>query len=139
MEPARLESEALGLWLADGVYFNDNHGKERIEPQQIMIIEILVTCNRAQQTLGDHFAHGVFGQERITRIVKSTVLETERYPVPHRSDAKTISPIAAEIACRKVSDYLARTEVIKEHGLGVPKDIVAAEPPKVAPDPRVID
>jgi hypothetical protein len=29
----------------------DRHGKERIEPQKIMIVEILVACGHAQQTL----------------------------------------------------------------------------------------
>src|SRR5580693_3221045 len=53
------------------ILFTDSHGKERIEPQKIMIIEILVPCRYAQQTLGDQFAHGVFDKERITRIVKA--------------------------------------------------------------------
>src|SRR5258707_14995012 len=53
------------------IFFTDSHGKERIEPQKIMIVEILVACGHAQQTLGDQFAHGVFDKERITRIVKA--------------------------------------------------------------------
>src|SRR5258708_13650123 len=53
------------------ILFTDSHGKERIEPQKIMIIEILVPCGHAQQTLGDQFPHGVFDKERITRIVKA--------------------------------------------------------------------
>src|ERR1700746_3077411 len=54
------------------ILFTDRHGKERIESQKIMIIEILVPCSHAQQTLGDQFAHGMFNKERITRIVKAT-------------------------------------------------------------------
>ena len=53
------------------VLFTDNHGKERIEPQKIMIVEILIACGQAQQTLGDQFAHRMFDKERITRIVKA--------------------------------------------------------------------
>src|ERR1700757_232954 len=54
------------------ILFTDSHGKEWIEPQQIMIIEILVARGQAQQTLGDQFAHGVFGKERVTMIAKAT-------------------------------------------------------------------
>src|SRR2546430_15932886 len=54
------------------ILFTDSHGKERIEPQKIMIIEILVPCGQAQQTLGNQFAHGVFGKERVAMIVKAT-------------------------------------------------------------------
>ena len=54
------------------ILFTDSHGKERIEPQKIMIIEILVPCGQAQQTLGNQFAHGVFGKEWVAMIVKAT-------------------------------------------------------------------
>ena len=37
---------------AKRILFTDSHGKERIQPQKIMIIEILVPCGHAQQTLG---------------------------------------------------------------------------------------
>src|ERR1700752_1439520 len=95
------------------ILFTDSHGKERIEPQKIMIVEILVPCGHAQQTLGDQFAHGVFDKERITRIVKAAGqgpgdaqalidLTQEQHP-----------PITAEITCRKVGDDPTRTEVIK--------------------------
>jgi hypothetical protein len=53
------------------IFFTDRHGKERIEPQKMMIIEILVTCSQPQQTLGHQFAYGVFGQERVTQIAKA--------------------------------------------------------------------
>ena len=35
------------------ILFTHSHGKERIEPQKIIIVEILVACGQAQQTLGD--------------------------------------------------------------------------------------
>lgn len=42
------------------------------ESQQIMIIEILVPRRQAQQTLGNQFTHGVFGEERVALIAKAT-------------------------------------------------------------------
>ena len=101
------------------ILFTDSHGKERIEPQKIMIIEILVPCRHAQQTLGDQFAHGVFDQERITRIVKAAGQGPRDAQALIDLTQEQHPPIAAEIACRKVGDYLARTEVIKtkEQGL----------------------
>jgi len=95
------------------ILFTDSHGKERIEPQKIMIIEILVPCGHAQQTLGDQFAHGVFDKERITRIVKAAGQGPRDAQALIDLTQEQHPPIAAEIACRKVSDYLARTELIK--------------------------
>src|SRR5215470_3816929 len=104
------------------ILLTDSHGKERIEPQKIMIVEILVACGQAQQTLGDQFAHGVFNKERITHIVKAAGqgpgdaqalidLAQEQHP-----------PIAAQIASRKVGHYPARTEVIKTEEQGLRTD-----------------
>ena len=36
-----------------GIFFTDSHSKERIEPQKIMIVDILIACGHSQQTLGD--------------------------------------------------------------------------------------
>ena len=101
------------------ILFTDRHGKERIDSQKIMIIEILVPCSHAQQTLGDQFAHGVFDKERITRIVKAAGQGPRDAQALIDLTQEQHPPIAAEIACRKVSDYLARTELIKtkEQGL----------------------
>src|SRR6476660_1963047 len=95
------------------IFFTDSHGKERIEPQKIMIVEILVACGHAQQTLGDQFAHGVFDKERITRIVKAAGQGPRDAQALIDLTQEQHPPIAAEIACRKVSDSLARTELIK--------------------------
>jgi hypothetical protein len=87
-----------------------------------MIVEILVPCGHAQQTLGDQFGHGMFDQERITCIVKAagqgprdaqTLIDLTQQQHP---------PIAAQIACRKVGDYLTRTEVIKTEEQGLRAD-----------------
>ena len=53
------------------ILFTNHHGKERIESQKIMIIEILVASGQPQQTLGNEFAHGVFDQERVAQIAKA--------------------------------------------------------------------
>ena len=116
---------ALILWsalAAKGILFTDSHGKERIEPQKIMIVEILVACSQAQQTLGDQFAHGVFDKERITRIVKAAAQGSR--------DAQTLIDltqeqhpcIAAEIAGRKVGHDLARTQIVKAEEQGLRTD-----------------
>src|SRR6516165_1667123 len=101
------------------ILFTHSHGKERIEPQKIMIVEVLIPCGHAQQTLGDQFAYRMFDKERITRIIKAAGQGPR--------DAQTLidltqqqhSPIAAEIAGRKVGDDLARTEVIKTEEQGL--------------------
>ena len=101
------------------IFFTDSHGKERIEPQKIMIVEILVACGHAQQTLGDQFAHGVFDKERITRIVKAAGQGPRDAQALIDLTQQQHPPIAAEIAGRKVGDYLARTEVIKTEERGL--------------------
>src|SRR6476660_2475524 len=101
------------------ILFTDSHGKERIEPQKIMIIEILVPCGHAQQTLGDQFAQGMFDKERITRIVKAAGQGPRDAQALIDLTQEQHPPIAAEIACRKVGYDLTRTEVVKakEQGL----------------------
>src|SRR6516164_11036113 len=94
------------------VLFTDSHGKERIEPQKIMIVEILVTCGQAQQTLGDQLAHGMFDKERIARIVKAAGQGPRDTQALIDLTQQQHSPIAAEIACRKVGHYLARAQII---------------------------
>ena len=100
----------------------DRHGKERIEPQKIMIVEILVACGHAQQTLGDQFAHGMFDQERITCIVKAAGQAPRDPQALIDLTQQQHAPIAAKIACRKVGDYPARTEVIKTEEQGLRAD-----------------
>src|SRR5258708_22676146 len=102
-----------------GISLTDSHGKEGMEPQKIMIVEILVPCGHAQQTLGDQFAHGVFDKERITRIVKAAGQGPRDAQALIDLTQQQHPPIAADIACRKVGDYLARTELLKtkEQGL----------------------
>jgi hypothetical protein len=53
------------------ILFTDHHGKDRIESQKIMIIEILIASGQPQQTLSNQFAHGVFDQERVAQIAKA--------------------------------------------------------------------
>jgi len=90
-----------------------------------MIIEILVTCRQAQQTLSEQFAHGVFDKERITCIVKAARQGPRDAQALIDLTQEQHPPIATEITCRKVGDYLARTEVIKtkEQGLGADRGL----------------
>jgi hypothetical protein len=53
------------------ILFTHGHGKERIESQKTMIIEILVASGQPEQTLGHQFANGVFDQERVAQIAKA--------------------------------------------------------------------
>jgi hypothetical protein len=76
-------------------------------------LEILVACSQAQQTLGEQFAHGVFNKERMTRVVKAAG-QGARDPQTRIDLTQEQHPsIAAEIACRKVGHYLARTQIVK--------------------------
>jgi hypothetical protein len=70
--PCRSAGQCLALILCSApaskrILFTDRHGKERIEPQKVMIVQILITCGKAQQTLGEQFTHRVFGKERSRR------------------------------------------------------------------------
>ena len=84
------------------ILFTDSHGKERIEPQKIMVVEILVPCGQAQQTLGDQFAHGMFDKERIARIGKAAGQGARDTQALIDLTQEQHPPIAAEIASRKV-------------------------------------
>ena len=78
-----------------------------------MIVEILVPCGQAQQTLGDQFAHGVFDKERIARIAKAAGQGPRDTQALIDLTQEQHSPIAAEIAGRKVGDYRREPRSLK--------------------------
>src|SRR5271166_935770 len=57
---------------AQRILFTNCHGKERIEPQKIMIVKILVAGRQAKEALSHQLAQGVFDKERVALIVKAT-------------------------------------------------------------------
>ena len=101
------------------ILFTDGYGKERIEPQKMMIIQILVASDQSQQTLSNQLAYGMFDQERVTPIVKAPGQGPRQTQTLIELPQQEHAAITAEVSCGEVGDDLARTQVIKEQGLRV--------------------
>src|SRR5260370_37307853 len=101
------------------ILFPDRYGKERIEPQKIMIIEILIACGQSQQTLGHQFADGVFDQKRVTEIAKAPGQGPRETQALINLAQQEHAAIAAEVSRGEVGNHLTRTQAIKEQGLEV--------------------
>ena len=101
------------------ILFTNHHGKERIESQKMMIIEILVASGQPQQTLGNEFAHGVFDQEWVAQIAKAAGQGARNPQTLIELTQQEHAAIAAEVSCGEVRHDLARTQRIKEQRLKV--------------------
>src|SRR5271165_3449289 len=95
------------------ILFTNHHGKERIESQKIMIIEILVASRQSQQTLSNEFAHGVFDQEWVAQIAKAPGQRAGNPQTLIDLTQQEHAAIAAEVSCGEVCEDLARAQGIK--------------------------
>ena len=105
------------------ILFTNHHGKERIESQKIVIIQILVACGQPQQTLSHQFAEGVFDQEGIAQIAKAPGQGPRNPQTLIDLTKQEHAAITAEVSRGEVGHDLTRTQGIKEQGLEVGEEL----------------
>ena len=95
----------------------DGDGKERIGPQPLVIVEILVTGGQAQEALGQQFAHGMFGKARVAMIAEAGGEGAGDAQAFVDLTQEEQTAIAAEVSAREVGLDAARAEIIEKKGL----------------------
>ena len=94
-------------------------GQERVAPQPIVVVEVLVTQRQAVEALGQEFRESVVDQTRIAPVAEAAgQLAGQSQAAVHLAQQEHPA-VAGERAAGKIGHDFARAQVVKEQRLAL--------------------
>ena len=93
------------------------HRDERVAPQRVMIVEILVTGGQAQHALGKELAEGMLDKEGLACVAKTGGQAAGQSQGAVELTQQEQTAIAAEVSSGEIGDDFAGIKILEEQGL----------------------
>ena len=104
---------------AQGIGLVTGDGQERIVPERVVIVEVLVAQRQAAEPLGEQVFERVVAVARVAPVGEGLDQRARHAQTAIHLAHQQRAAIAGEIAAGKIRDHLAGAEVLKEERLVV--------------------